>query len=55
METKEHKNLMRRYFDSDSMRFFTKLLTKKEHENIQVQLAVPEIFSKMLNKVNGVS
>ena len=42
------------YFKSDNMQFFIKLLTEKESKNIQVQLVVPEIFSKMLNEVTEV-
>ena len=43
------------YLKSDNMQFFMKLLTKKESENILVQFVFLEIFSKMLNKVNGVA
>ena len=42
------------YFKSDNIQFFIKLLTKKESENILVQLVFLKIFSKMLNKVNMV-
>ena len=42
------------YLNSDNMQFFIKLLMKKESENIQVQLVVLEIFSKMLNKVKHI-
>ena len=36
------------YSESDNVQLFIKLLTEKESENIQVQLEVLEILSKML-------
>ena len=42
------------YFDAGSMKFFIKLSVEKKHENIQMQVVVPEILGKMLIKVTGV-
>ena len=42
------------YFYAGSLQFFIKQLMKKEHDNSQEKLILPEKFSKMLIKFNGI-